>query len=419
MSTRPVRRHRRGTAATLTAIALLMAGGSAAADPAERAERAEPIGPTPASGAAAETLVAVSSATDDAAPATDSVPRTSAKAAPEAGAELPTVNADYAWPEAAPTADHYPVTVRSCGDDVTFDAAPERAVVNDDNMIELMFALGLTERMAAYAGAGPRLRLAAFEDDYAAVTSLGDDYFTLEPTLGADPDFVFAGWNYGFSEDGVSPAALADFGVKSYVLNESCRRIDDTLAPATVAEWYDDVRNIAAIFGVPERAEALIAHWDARLARVAERLPDTDPVPAFNYGFGDDTPGGGLGLTIVPELHRKAGAVNVFEDLLEMWGTVSWEAFVNARPEIIVVTDYGSAGAGQTGEEKMAFLSSVDGVDEVPAIAEQRYLVLPQEAVNPGIRIVDGIEALAAELYPAEFADLVGTPGFGLSPTSD
>lgn len=333
--------------------------------------------------------------------------------------DMLTVNAEYDWPAAAPGDDYYPVTVQSCGEDITFDAAPKRAVVNDDNMIELMFALGLTEHMVAYASAGPRLRLAAFEDDYAALESLGDDYFTLEPLLGANPDFVFSGWNYGFSEDGVSPAILEKLGIKSYVLNESCRRIDASLAPASIEEWNDDVRTIATIFGVPERADALIAHWDARLARVAERLPDTDPVPAFSYGFGDDAPGGGLGLTIVSELYRRAGAVNVFEDLKQMWGSVSWEAFVAAEPQIIVVTDYGSAGEGQTGDEKMAFLSSVTGVDEVPAIADQRYLVLPQEAVNPGIRIVDGIEALAAELYPEEFADLVGTPGFGLSPTSD
>lgn len=335
-------------------------------------------------------------------------------------AELPEVTADYAWPDADPPEGHFPVTVQSCGDDVTFDAAPERAVVNDDNMIELMFALGLTDHLAAYAAAGPRLRLEVFEDDYAAVESLGDDYFTLEPVLGADPDFVFAGWNYGFGEDGVNPEGLAELGIPSYVLNESCRRIDDSLEPASIDEWYGDVRNIAAIFGVPERAEALIAHWDERLAEVAERIPaDAEPVPAFSYGFGDDAPGGGLGLTIVPELYRRAGAVNVFEDLHEMWGSVSWEAFVDAAPEIIVITDYGSAGDGQTGEQKISFLESVDGISEVPAIADGRYLVLPQEAVNPGIRITDGIEALAAELHPEAFADLVGTDGFGLAPTSD
>lgn len=352
-------------------------------------------------------------------PAPLSVDSSPTTAAPAAEGVVPAVTADFSWPPADPPPDHYPVTVQSCGEPVTFQRAPERAVVNDDNMIELIFALGLTDRMAAYAAAGPRLRLAAFEDDYAAVSSLGDDYFALEPVLGADPDFVFAGWNYGFNADNINPDVLADLGIASYVLAESCRRVDDTLAPASIEEWFSDARAIGDIFGVPERADALIAHWNARLDQVADRLPDGVEAPRiFSYGFGQDAPGGGLGLTIVPELYRRAGGVNVFENLLEMWGTVSWEAFVDSQPEVIVVTDYGAAGDGQTGEQKIEFLKSVEGVDTVPAVRDDRFLVLPQEAVNPGIRIVDGIEALAAELYPDAFADLVGTPGFGLAPVS-
>ncbi len=294
--------------------------------------------------------------------------------------DLPPVTADYTWPEASTPEGHYPVTVKSCGEDVTFDKAPERAVVNDNNMVEMMFALGLTDHMAAYSAAGPRLRIAAFKDDYEAVTDMGPDYFKL--------------------------------------LSESCRRIDDTLAPATIEEWYGDMRNLAAIFGVPERAEALIKHWDERLARVEEHLPENyTPVPTFSYDWGTENIGGGLGLTIVPELYRKAGAVNVFEDLLEMWGGVSWEAFVEKRPEWIVVTDYG--GRAWSGEERIAFLKSREGIDTVPAIKNENYLILPQSAVNPGIRIVDGIETLASTLYPEEFKDLVGTEGFGLPPTYD
>lgn len=153
-----------------------------------------------------------------------------------------------ARPTIAGTAPKFAASRHNCGEAVTFQAPPERAVVNDDNMIELMFALGLTDRMAAYAASYPRLRLAAFTDDYAAVPSLGDDYMALEPVLGMDPDFVFAGWNYGFGEGEITPARLA-------------------------------------------------------------------------------------------ELYRKAGARNVFEDLRQMWGTVSWETFVEAAPELIVVTD--------------------------------------------------------------------------------
>jgi len=329
--------------------------------------------------------------------------------------ELPPVTEDFSWPPAATSLGHYPVTVSSCGESVTFDKAPERAVVNDDNMIELMFALGLTDRMAGYAGAGERLRLAAFIDDYAAVTSLGPDYFTLEPLIGVAPDFVFAGWNYGFDAGGINPDGLAELGVPSYVLSESCRRVDDTLAPATVDEWFGDVRAIADIFGVPQRAEALIAHWQQRLDRVEDRIPEgADPVRVFCWDWGTDTLGTGAGLTIVPELYRRAGAVNAFADMEEMWEDVSFEAVVDRAPELIAVTDYGD---GPTGQQKVEMLKTTDGINTVPAVRNDRFLVLPQEAVNPGIRIVDGIETLAAELYPEQFADLVGTPGFGLAPT--
>lgn len=336
----------------------------------------------------------------------------------EAGAvtlgELPPVTDDFSWPTAQTPDGHYPVTVSSSGEEVTFEKAPERAVVNDDNMIELMFALGLTDRMAGYAGAGERLRLAAFSDDYAAVTSLGPDYFSLEPLVGTAPDFVFAGWNYGFDAT-INPDTLAELGIPSYVLSESCRRIDATLAPATIDEWFGDVRAIANIFGVPERAEALIAHWQQRLDRVADRIPaDVDPVRVFCWDWGNDTLGTGAGLTIVPELYRRAGAVNVFSDMREMWEDVSNEAVVERAPEVIAVTDYGD---GPTGQERIEMLSEMGGLDTVPAIRDNRFLVLPQEAVNPGIRIVDGIEALAAELYPEQFSDLVDAPGFGLAPT--
>ena len=43
----------------------------------------------------------------------------------------------------------YPVTVKSCNRDVTFEAAPSRAVSNDVNLTEMMLALKLQDRMVA------------------------------------------------------------------------------------------------------------------------------------------------------------------------------------------------------------------------------------------------------------------------------
>ncbi|MDH4413049.1 MAG: iron ABC transporter substrate-binding protein, partial [Rhizobium sp.] len=46
----------------------------------------------------------------------------------------------------------YPVTVKSCNRDVTFDAAPARAISNDVNLTEMMLALKLQDRMVGYTG---------------------------------------------------------------------------------------------------------------------------------------------------------------------------------------------------------------------------------------------------------------------------
>lgn len=41
----------------------------------------------------------------------------------------------------------FPVTVVSCDRDVTFEAAPARAISNDVNLTEMMLVLGLRDRM--------------------------------------------------------------------------------------------------------------------------------------------------------------------------------------------------------------------------------------------------------------------------------
>ncbi|OOL11373.1 hypothetical protein BXQ27_33330, partial [Klebsiella aerogenes] len=48
-------------------------------------------------------------------------------------------------------------------------------------------------------------------------------YPTLETLLAAEPDFFFAGWNYGMKVGGeVTPDTLSKYGIKTFVLSESC-----------------------------------------------------------------------------------------------------------------------------------------------------------------------------------------------------
>jgi iron complex transport system substrate-binding protein len=105
--------------------------------------------------------------------------------------------------------------------------------------------------------------------------------------LNADADFYFAGWNYGFKVGGdVTPASLAKFGIKSYELNES---FIDIMARNKISldDLYHDLRNLGKIFGVPDRAEILIAGYRAELEEAQASSPTKQqPTRVFVYDSG-------------------------------------------------------------------------------------------------------------------------------------
>lgn len=95
------------------------------------------------------------------------------------------------------------VTLTNCGQKITFDKVPERVVTNDVGITELMFALGLEDRMAGFAMPDDKGDLSGvpWKDGYDKVKWLSKDQLTKENVLDAKADLVFAGWNYGFRED--------------------------------------------------------------------------------------------------------------------------------------------------------------------------------------------------------------------------
>jgi iron complex transport system substrate-binding protein len=56
----------------------------------------------------------------------------------------------------ATSAAAFPVTVKSCNREVTFDAAPKRAISNDVNLTEMMLVLGLRDQATRAFPAGKR-----------------------------------------------------------------------------------------------------------------------------------------------------------------------------------------------------------------------------------------------------------------------
>jgi iron complex transport system substrate-binding protein len=271
------------------------------------------------------------------------------------------------------------VTLTNCGRQVTYDKVPERVVTNDVGITELMFALGLEDRMAGFAMPDDKGDLAGvpWKDGYDRVKWLSKDQLTKENVLDARADLVFAGWNYGFREDGgFTPEALAKLGIPSYVLTESCRNgrtgSSRGIMPPLDA-LYTDLTNLGKLFGVEKRAATLIADFKKQIADVRAKAPrGADRPTVFLYDSGQDQPFTSGRYAAPEQIISEAGGINVMHDVEDSWTTVGWESVVERDPDVIVICDYGDVSA----ERKKEFLLSYAPLRDVAAVRHERIFVL-------------------------------------------
>lgn len=292
---------------------------------------------------------------------------------------------------AAGAASGFPLTIDNCGTEVTFESAPERVVTIKSSTLELMLALGLEERVIG----------SAFSDgpvpaDVAAAASgvevLSDKVPSQEVTLAAEPDLVFAGWESNLTAEGAGDRdTLAKLGVASYVAPAACKGEGYMPNPLTFDEVFREFEEAGAIFGVPDAATELVASQQAALDAIE---PSDAGLTALWYSSGDDTPFVGAGIGAPQMIMQAAGLENIAADVADTWTSMGWEAIVAANPDVIVLVD----AAWNTAEHKIAQLESNPATAALPAVQQQRYVVVDFPATEAGVRNVDAVASIVEQL---------------------
>jgi iron complex transport system substrate-binding protein len=285
----------------------------------------------------------------------------------------------------------FPVTVKSCNREVTFDKAPTRAISNDVNLTEMLLALDLSDHMVGYTGiSGWKTLDEELRQNIAELPELSAKYPSREVLLGAEPDFFFAGWNYGMTVGGeVTPETLEPFGIKTYELTESCIFVGPK-AKSSMQDMYADILNLGAIFGVSDRANALVEGYKARLADITQGIDRSKPLRVFVYDSGEETPFTAGAYAIPTALIEAAGGRNIMDDLEKSWATVAWEPVIERNPEVIVIVNYGEV----TADQKIAYLKSNPAFAGIDAVRNDRYVVLEYVEATPGPRNIRAVEKL-------------------------
>ena len=313
--------------------------------------------------------------------------------------------ADAAGPDPGSSAAGYPVSVQNCGRTVIVNSPPKRAVSIDQPATELMLALGLADRMAGSASWSDPVHpdLAA---DNAKVPVLSKDHPSFERVLSEKPDFVYAAFDWSFTDEGVAPRDRFErFGVPTYQSSSECSGQDAQQERAwKIDDLYAEIKDIATVFGIPEKSEELVTSLKARMSTAADGL-NAEGVSLMWWYAATKTPyiAGCCGAPGV--ITDAVGATNAFADSRQLWPEISWEVVLDRDPDVLVLADLTRGDDGDSVAAKIDFLQSDPVASRLTAVRERRWIVLSGSEMDPSLRNVDAVEKVAAGLRSLGMAD--------------
>lgn len=292
-------------------------------------------------------------------------------------------------PAAATAQTNYPLTLDNCGVSVTLAAAPQRVVTIKSTATEMLLALGVESRIIGVGfqdGPAPEPWTASA----AALPVLSDKLPAQEVVLEVEPDFVYGGWESNFVADGAGERpALAELGIATYVAPAACRSIKP--AKLTFDQVFAEIAEMGNILDAEDAAAALLAEQKATLASI---VADTRDLTALWYSSGTKAPYVGAGSGAPQMMLEALGLDNIMASEDEGWISASWEAVVDANPDVIVLVD----AVWNSAEQKKKLLAENPITSQLDAVVNQRYLIIPFPAAEAGVRNVPATADMAGQL---------------------
>lgn len=285
----------------------------------------------------------------------------------------------------------FPVELTSCGVASEVADRPENAITMNQGATEVVLALGVEDQLAGTAYLDDEIP-EKWRDAYESVPVIADEYPDSETVLAERPDFIYASYASAFDAEAAGERSeLADSSIATYVSPLGCPG-DDKPEVSWDSVW-GEIDDVAAAFGVPDRAEEIRADQQGILDQL-EADGAGDGLRVFWFDSGTDTAFAGAGQGGPQLILDAIGAENVFGDMDGGWADVSWEQVVAEDPDVIVFADAGWS----TAEDKIEFLRNDPALSQLRAVQEERFVTVPFSESTPGVRLADGASSVAEQL---------------------
>lgn len=264
------------------------------------------------------------------------------------------------------------------GTAVTINGTPQRIISLSPSNTEILFALGLGDRIV---GVTEYCNYPAEALEKPKVG--GYSTVSIEKVIALKPDLIVAA--YGNGEEIIGN--LRSLGYPVIALN-----------PGTLGDVLGDIRLVGQATGAEENATQLVRDLERRISTVRGRFSTAGERPTVAHVIWNDpiyVSGNG---TFQDELIRLAGGINAFSGV-EGWKNVGIEDFIQADPDVLIVSTGIGMGAG---EDAIAqFFINEPRFSHVTAIRDDRVFLIDTDTVDrSGPRIVDALEQFAEDIHP-------------------
>ena len=276
----------------------------------------------------------------------------------------------------------YPLTVvDDLGREVKIKKLPQRIISLAPSNTEILFALGLEDRVVGVTqycnypeAAKAKPRVAGYSNP------------SLEKVISLEPDLILA---EAIHEKTVLPTLEKH---KLTVIVMAAKSIDTVM---------DDITLVGKVTGKSKAAARLVDGLNARISAVTAKTQNlsSEERPRILHILWHNPIWTMGSETFIDDLLQKAGGVNTFADEFEKSRVVSIESVVDLNPQVITVS-----GMGTTQEQIYSSITKDTRLSDVDAIASSRVYKIDSNLVErSGPRIVDGLEQVARMLHPEIF----------------
>jgi iron complex transport system substrate-binding protein len=261
------------------------------------------------------------------------------------------------------------------GRKVSLEGTPQRIVTLAPSLTEIVFFLGLGDRLVGVT------KFSSYPPEAAQKPLVGSYVdLNIEQIISLSPDLVLG------TVDGNQPekvALLEQAGLPVFVVN-----------PRTIRQVIETVNTIGRLCGVPARAAALSEQLSSKVEDIVTRTEalsrplvflQINPKPVMTVN----------GNTFLHDLIELAGGRNIAAEEPTTYPRISIEEVIQRKPEVIIISSMERGGGFEAARRQWMRWPII------PAVRNNRVHLVDSDLIDrPSPRVVQGLEILARHLHP-------------------